>query len=96
MRSAHRRSFAGLLTYMTSRLAPIGGKYGWAEPLAWQLAALLGVGPHYRFRDYFWTRHDRHHAEGWLRAFLVDEPAWEPRLRAWIEHMISDSPRGNV
>jgi hypothetical protein len=24
----------------------------------------------------------------WLRAFLRDEPAWEPRLRAWIARVL--------
>ncbi|HEV2238105.1 MAG TPA: hypothetical protein VGR57_15700 [Ktedonobacterales bacterium] len=26
----------------------------------------------------------------WLRAFLRDEPAWEPRLRAWIARVLGD------
>jgi hypothetical protein len=26
----------------------------------------------------------------WLRAFLRDEPAWEPRLRAWIARVLGE------
>jgi len=32
----------------------------------------------------------------WVKAFLRDEPDWEPRLRAWILRVRVDMPGGNV
>ena len=96
--AVHRGSFAGLLRYMSGRVRPSGGESSWDKFLAWDFAALLGLGPlphgnHSRavltLGHYQWTD-KRAAATDWMRAFLADQPAWEPRLREWVESMAGE------
>jgi hypothetical protein len=90
----HQRSFAGLLGYMTEQLVTRAGEYSWGNTLAAQFATLLGIGSIPLLGPPVFRRTPADPAAAsWLSAFLDDEPAWRPRLQAWIARMASAPSR---
>lgn len=77
--AAHRDAFTGFLDSV------VNGSGAYARAMAEILSDALDPDSMESLAPYHRNVAAAHGA--WLRAFFRDEPAWEPRLRAWIDRL---------